>query len=367
MITDITLRNFQSHKETTLNFDPGVNVIVGQSDSGKSAIFRALRWVVYNRPQGESFRSRWGGETEVEVGMMDPEWIVLRKKGKIEEYVLATPGRQDVVFHAFKTEVPKEIQEALNLADINIQNQLDSPFLLSSSPGEVATHFNKVARLDQIDSGTQKVNGWIRELTTTIGSEAIKDKPATGLIKQIADINLQLADFECLDTLEIEVEVIEQQSAQLKGLRVREHGLTLLKNEIISSQEELDEASEILKIEAPLVVILNAYKERKEKLLESSSLSLFIGLIKEDQEQIEEQNLYLEIAPLLNTILALYEARQKKKEEYQSLYKSALEAIQNKRLLEAAEETYEQLHLQFEANFPLTCPLCGNDTEKHNY
>ena len=46
----ITLENFQSHKHTEMEFGPELNVIVGPSDSGKSAIIRALKWVMYNEP-----------------------------------------------------------------------------------------------------------------------------------------------------------------------------------------------------------------------------------------------------------------------------------------------------------------------------
>jgi len=46
MINSLTIQNFQSHKNTTLEFDNGINIIIGQSDSGKTAIIRALNWVI---------------------------------------------------------------------------------------------------------------------------------------------------------------------------------------------------------------------------------------------------------------------------------------------------------------------------------
>jgi len=65
MIKTLSIQNYQSHKDSTLEFDPGVNVIVGSTDSGKTAIIRALRWLIWNRPNGDSFRSTWGGDTKV--------------------------------------------------------------------------------------------------------------------------------------------------------------------------------------------------------------------------------------------------------------------------------------------------------------
>jgi len=71
MIKQLTIKNFQSHKKTKLEFSDGVNIIIGQSDSGKTAIIRALNWVVNNKPSGDSFRSHWGGDTNVEITMED--------------------------------------------------------------------------------------------------------------------------------------------------------------------------------------------------------------------------------------------------------------------------------------------------------
>ena len=67
MIQSLHIKNLQSHKDSHLDFCEGVNVIVGPSDSGKSAILRALRWIVKNRPQGDVLRSHWGGETEASI------------------------------------------------------------------------------------------------------------------------------------------------------------------------------------------------------------------------------------------------------------------------------------------------------------
>ncbi|MDO5041249.1 MAG: AAA family ATPase [Peptoniphilus sp.] len=54
-ISKLEIENFQSHKYTLLDFDKGLNVIVGNSDSGKTAIIRAIKWALYNEPQGDYF------------------------------------------------------------------------------------------------------------------------------------------------------------------------------------------------------------------------------------------------------------------------------------------------------------------------
>jgi predicted phosphodiesterase len=46
----LVLENFQSHLRTELKLVPGLNVILGESNQGKSAIIRALHWLLFNEP-----------------------------------------------------------------------------------------------------------------------------------------------------------------------------------------------------------------------------------------------------------------------------------------------------------------------------
>ena len=69
MIQELKVKNYQSHKETSLTLHSGVNVIVGNPQNGKSALLRSLVWLKDNRPLGFRFNSWFSGNepTEVEV------------------------------------------------------------------------------------------------------------------------------------------------------------------------------------------------------------------------------------------------------------------------------------------------------------
>jgi len=192
MIKSLSLQNFQSHKKTNLEFSDGVNVIIGASDSGKTSIIRALRWLIWNRPGGDAFRSTWGGKTEVTLDLNGI--VVSRIKDKDNIYY-----GDGLEFTAFGTEVPFEIKHLLNLNETNLQSQMDSPFLISSTPGEVASHFNRIAHLDQIDSGLKTVQGWIRGIEQDIRSGN----------SQVEQSREELKKFEHLEKFEIDIEVLE--------------------------------------------------------------------------------------------------------------------------------------------------------------
>ena len=154
MIKNIHIQNIQSHKDTLLEFSPGINAIVGSSNNGKSAVLRALYWARYNRPLGtDTLLSHWAVDKKgnqiapMEVCVENDNGVVIRRRTKDENQYIVNNEELNVV----KTDVPAEVESLFCLSDTNIQKQQDAPFLLSLSSGQVAQYFNKTVRLDIID------------------------------------------------------------------------------------------------------------------------------------------------------------------------------------------------------------------------
>ena len=245
MLTSLHITNFQSHKESHLEFDPGVNVIIGESDSGKTAILRALRWVLTNRPGGYSFRSSWGGDTS--IGIWTENALVVREKtGTNNIYRL-----NDTEFKAFGTEVPEEIQNALNMNEINVQNQLDLPFLLRDSPGQVAAHFNKIAHLDAIDKSMQLIEKWTRAL-----NQQLKDHEIDLLTSQD-----QLTTYSYLPEMEKAIEAaewVEKQQIETSRKLVK---LSALIFSIQQTESKIEKHQHLLSFEKPVENAMNLRQE----------------------------------------------------------------------------------------------------------
>ena len=88
MIDKIKIENIQSHKNTELNLSNGINVIVGSSNNGKSAILRALYWAIYNRPLGiDTLCSHWAlddkgkQKSDMKVTITKGDDVLIRKDG----------------------------------------------------------------------------------------------------------------------------------------------------------------------------------------------------------------------------------------------------------------------------------------------
>ncbi len=201
MLKSIHILNYESHKNSKLTFAPGLNVIIGSSDQGKSAILRAFNWVFFNKPVGDAFRSKWGGDTQVKVEM--DEASVTRVKGKENKYILQKPNEKPMVFKAFGANVPTEIQRVINISPINIQNQFDSHFLLPPiSPGEVARQINQFVNLEIIDKALLNINSKIRNLEQHSASIQI------GINTLETDINMY-SNLEKAEELLTKLEKIE--------------------------------------------------------------------------------------------------------------------------------------------------------------
>ena len=222
-LTTLVIRNFQNHKKTVLKFAPGLNVIVGRTDAGKSGILRALRWLCFNRPSGKAFRSHWGGKTSVFLKTMEGV-TVKRMRWPGNKYFLN--GKE---LKAFGQSVPDEIVKKLNITELNWQEQTDPHFLLSSSAAEVGRTLNEVASLEDID----KTQSNLRKLE----SRTLTDlKVAQTTLEEVEE---ELKEFEYVDAMEEDISALEQLVEEVSILETRLSSVTVLCKRIQQTKKEL--------------------------------------------------------------------------------------------------------------------------------
>jgi len=362
MITELDIYNFQSWEEGHFVFHPGVNVIVGDSDMGKSAMLRSIRWVIWNRPSGTTVKSWWGGPTSVEL--VTPEGIVIRSKDKEDIYKLGISGRKDMVFKAFGLSVPPEVNQLLDISEVNFQKQIDQPFLLSQTPGERAIYFNRIAKLDKIDIGLTNINSWIRDLTSTIGSPATKDKSATGLIKQIEDATEELTKFDHLDMYEADVEVLEVRGNEFIRLINRKDSLRNLIESLDEVETKIEKESDILVIADEVSQVIDKIHDVRYKRNTRHDLSLKIQALDWIDEQIEEKKtLALLEGKVVGLLVSLNQRRDKIKLFAELTALSRRIKILDSQIDEGSNTLIKDEEY-FKKNFPEVCVLCGQDVEK---
>ena len=191
MIKSLLIENFQSHKNSYLEFSDGINVICGSSNNGKTAIIRALNWVISNRPQGLSFKSSFADKKDTckVILEINNQKIVREKSASINQYEVGSS-----LLGTIGNDVPSEVVSAINMSDINIQSQFDKHFLLLDSAGEVGRTINKIVKLDNIDELISNVSS---KITSTNKELEIKKKD---LDKLYIDLE-KFKDFDSIENL----------------------------------------------------------------------------------------------------------------------------------------------------------------------
>lgn len=181
MLTKIELHNFQSHKNTVIDFDEHINSICGESDNGKTAIIRAIKWVIENRPLGtDKLNSNWNTNFKepMSVKIYTDKGYVERIRDKNRNGYNVMINGNLTELNAVGSEVPQEVTDFFNLKDVNFQYQLDAPYLLSMTPGEASKYLNDIVHLDSIDKIMSVSDSNKRELNS-------KEKIITADIKNL--------------------------------------------------------------------------------------------------------------------------------------------------------------------------------------
>ena len=201
MLKQIELFSFESHQHTVIDLSEGINIFSGSSGQGKSSIRRAIMWCMTNKPNGNAmvswsaFDSKGTQKDPCRVILTFDDLVIERQKGSaLNGYVI----NNEKTLEAVGTSLPDEVAALLNVSDVNMEDQLGAPFLLSESSGEVARYLNRIVNLDEADrfqseveSKRQKCNkditqteGSIKRLSESVESLAWLDK-AEQLIGQI--------------------------------------------------------------------------------------------------------------------------------------------------------------------------------------
>jgi len=134
------------------------------------------------------------------------------------------------LFKALGTDVPESVVTMLNLSDLSWQGQMDSPFLLSSSPGEVARALNEVADLEKIDTTLFNANRMIRENKASLLSKGQEAVQLESELIQYGNVNDQLKQVGQIKELERRTDLMEQMA---------EKGIALLtSHEILKARHD---------------------------------------------------------------------------------------------------------------------------------
>lgn len=227
-IEKVILENFQSHKNSTIEFDDQLNVIVGPSDSGKTAILRGIRWALYNEPSGDYFIREGTSECSVTIIFNDGTKIKRYRNKSKNTYFLYDSNNNEMKFEGFGTSVPEEIINKTGIKKIlldsdlsnaiNLSDQLEGAFLLSERTSARANSIGRLVGVNIIDDALRESLKDSRNLSNS--KKNIEDN--------IVQLEKELLTYEYLDELASRINNIEKIKNKIQE-----------KNETISKYKDL--------------------------------------------------------------------------------------------------------------------------------
>lgn len=271
MIKRLEIENFRTHKHTILDFVKGINCIIGLPESGKTNIIRDIRWILTNRPLGLRVQSDFTSDpTASTMEFEEGNEIALSKSKKTSEYLL-----NGTLLKALGKDVPDEVVKVAAMTDLNLQTQLDKPYLICMTPGDVAKTFNKITKLEKPDVA-------VSALTTDINSESKKLKILQAQKTQKKEKIEKLGDVKAMKSDSLHIEYIDE---NIKLSQANENDLGLLINQIELAQENLQQVGDIEAMKAGLEILISIDRELIDVEYDKDELSEIITDIEKKKEQ----------------------------------------------------------------------------------
>lgn len=259
-INRLKIENFQSHQNTELKFSDGLNVIVGPSDQGKSAIIRSIKWVLYNEPRGNDFIRQGTNFARVLLELSNGYIITRERTPSKNRYTLEDPEGNVSIFEGFGNEVPLEVVKAHGIpkvvldtdvrASLNIGEQLEGPFLLSQSGATRAKAIGRLTGLHIIDRSIRDCATDIRRENQTCDRVRNEIEDIAGKLEEynnVIELGNRLEDsgkiITKVEVLMDRVDVLVERKNTLKNIET-EH---FEESKILSRLDKLEECSTYLK------------------------------------------------------------------------------------------------------------------------
>jgi len=249
MISELQIRDFQAHEKLKIEFKPGVNTIVGASDVGKSAIIRALSWVLFNQPSGDEFIRHGAKQARARVVVDDQAIVRARGKG-VNTYAL---GEEE--FAAFGSGVPEEITKLLRVDEINIQRQHDAPFWFALSDGEISRRLNIVINLGIIDRVLGEVAGKVSQTRTKLNL----------VTEQLAKAKQDKKDLAFAEEMERQLLEVEEASTRFEHAKSDRMALELLVKNLEAQNNTIRDAKASLSRGVDLLGLATLWREARLK------------------------------------------------------------------------------------------------------
>jgi DNA repair protein SbcC/Rad50 len=197
VLASVEISNFQSLHRVRLEFGR-FTVVTGPSDSGKSAVFRALGLVASNA-RGTSYISTGAKSCAVMLTADDGMGVVIVRGGRGQDaYVLDLYGEQRK-YTKLGGGVPEAVSTALALGPLNFARQIDPPFLLTGTGTEVARTLGELTNVTLVFSAAAEASRRRKETTRDLKSAESRHAALLAEVQQFRGLRERRAAIDAAE------------------------------------------------------------------------------------------------------------------------------------------------------------------------
>lgn len=170
-IKNLILKNFQQWKSGTITFSEGLNVIIGNTESGKSTLFRAINSILTGKMPEDYIRK---GTKGCEVKILFSDETVFRRLRNKKDNIIDANG---TIFERVGKEIPFEYFKQLGKTSIEFGNkqlslcsysQFEPHFFITLSDYDKSKLIGTICGIDIVDKIVDSINKDIRDNNSTI-------------------------------------------------------------------------------------------------------------------------------------------------------------------------------------------------------
>ena len=217
-ISKLILNNFQQWKTGLIKFKPGLNILIGNTESGKSTLFRAIGSILTGKMPEDYIRKGTKG-CEVEIQFSD-NTIFKRSRNK-KDNIANVNG---TVFERVGKEIPFEYFNKLGKTSIEFGNkelslcsysQFEPHFFITLSDYDKSKLIGTICGIDIVDKLVDSINKDIRSNNANIKFLENKIKEQIEQ-KEIKEKEFKMIDFKhfkllcCIESLKQNYKKLEQ-------------------------------------------------------------------------------------------------------------------------------------------------------------
>lgn len=307
-IEKVILENVLSHEHTVLECDKGFNVFIAESGNGKSAVLRAINWVVNNEPSGKGIIRSGASFARVTLflssGHIVSRYIESKTNGKNGYYVTDPSGETTFGNTKSMEDVQKLLGYTPFFVDKDIQPSLnyikqgDGWFLISnrySGPQK--------AKIIGAIYGTQYTDAVTRDIEREKNKFAAEISAKEDLVKSLSNREKQ---FDYLDDMKNRIDSANKHMEEIAKLNLQKERIqTALDNrrKILSAIQTLDS---VLKATENILNVRRSFDATNELVGKIKLLEPMIRKRTAFTFAISECDLILEKTSKLNELKAAY-------------------------------------------------------------